>query len=482
MIWQKIKSLFPHGAGIKETALRNIFWLTLGTSISKVIRALLIIYAARVLGTSGYGVFSYALSLAAFFTIFSDIGLSPLLTREASKKPGALPAYFSTTLTLKLILLSITALVTVTLAPFFTKIPEARALIPLVAVLLVFDSLRDFGLSVTHAQNRMDLEALFNIATNLAITGLGLVILFYRPTPTALAASYTIGSGIGLFLVFAFLLRRLRNLTYHFDRKLVRPILKSAWPFAVMGLFGSFMINIDMLFLGWFRSAHELGLYGAIQRLLQLFYIVPALIATGLFPIISRLAEEKNTERARDITEKSLAANFLIALPLAAGGIILSRPLLVFIFGPAYTEAALALQLLLLTLLLVFPGTLIANTIFAYDAQKIFILATALGAGANAVLDYLLIPAYGIAGSALATVVSLTLIVGVNWVSLRQIVSFALLPHLPRILAATALMATATAIFQFAAVPVLTNALISGGLYFATLFFLREPLLTLLRR
>ena len=481
-MWKKINSLFPRGAGLRETALRNVFWLTTGAFVSKVIRAVLIIYAARVLGTEGYGIFSYALSLAAFFTIFSDIGLSPLFTREAVKKPEALKAYFSTTFTLKLIVLSITTLATVTIAPLFTRIPEARALIPLIALLLVFDSLRDFGFSVTHAQNRMDLEALFSVATNVAITGLSLAVLFFKPTPAALAMSYTMGSGIGFLLVFFFIIRQFRNLISHFDRTLVRPILKSAWPFAVMGLFGGFMINIDILFIGWFRSAHELGLYGAAQRPIQLFYLLQALLSAGLFPIISRLVQEKDGWRIRLVTEKSLAAAFLMALPLAAGGIIVARPLLELLFGSVYAEATPAFQLLLSTVLLVFPGALIANTIFAHDAQKAFIASTALGAGANVLFDYLLIPPYGITGSAVATVIALLLTVGTNWIKLRRIVPLAPWPHLPRIAAATLLMSAVTALVAFAGAPVLVNVALSAALYLATLFVLREPLLTAILR
>lgn len=482
MVWQKIKSYFPSGAGLRETALRNIFWLTTGTFISKVIRAVLIIYAARVLGTEGYGIFSYALSLAAFFTIFSDIGLSPMFTREAAKKPEALKAYFSTTLVLKLIILSVVALATVTIAPLFTKLPEAQALIPIVTLLLVFDSLRDFGFSVTHARNRMDLEALFNIATNFAITGLGLMALFFKPTPTALAVSYTVGSGAGFVLVFFFIIKHLKNFISHFDRTLVRPILKSAWPFAVMGLLGGFMINIDTLFIGWFRSAHELGLYGAIQRPVQLLYILPTLLGVGLFPLVSRLVHEKNDGNVRLVTERSVTAAFLVSLPLTAGGIILAKPILALLFGSAYAEAVTAFQLLFLTFPLIFPATLIINTIFAHDAQKVFIISTLAGAGANVFLDYLLIPLYGITGSAVATIIALLLTVGVNWAKLRRIVPFAVLPHLPRIFAATVFMAAATALFQLAEMPVVANILISGGLYFAVLFFLREPLLATISR
>jgi len=73
----KIKEFLFENKSMRQMVAKNTAWLAIGEMVSRLIRAGLIIYAARVLGTEGYGVFSYALSLAALFTIFSDIGLSP---------------------------------------------------------------------------------------------------------------------------------------------------------------------------------------------------------------------------------------------------------------------------------------------------------------------------------------------------------------------------------------------------------------------
>ncbi|MDI6734266.1 MAG: oligosaccharide flippase family protein, partial [Patescibacteria group bacterium] len=91
-----IKDFLFKNKSEKQTVIKNSFWLAFGNIAGRLIRAVLIIYAARILGTEGYGIFSYALGLAAFFTIFSDIGLSSLLTRESIKKPEKIAEYFST--------------------------------------------------------------------------------------------------------------------------------------------------------------------------------------------------------------------------------------------------------------------------------------------------------------------------------------------------------------------------------------------------
>ncbi len=481
-MFRKIKSFMLENRSMKQTVLKNTLWLTIGSGVSKVIRAILIIYAARILGTSGYGVFSYALSVAAFFTVFSDIGLSSLLTREASRgsKEDFKP-YLSTTFVIKLIILALTLLITVFAAPYFTNVLEARPLIPLVALLLAFDSLRGFGYSFTRAQNRMELEAGLTMATDTFITLFGLLVLFTKPATTTLTYAYIAGSGLGFIMVFWTIRKQLRGLFLYFNSKLIKPILTSAWPFAIGGLLGGFMINIDTIIIGIFRNAYDLGLYAAAQRPVQLLYMIPALFATSLFPIMSKLAHEKNFEKLKTIIEKSVAIVLSIGIPMVVGGIALGKPLIDLLFGQGYEGAIPSFQLLLVTVLFVFPGTVIGNAVFAYDKQKIFIISTGIGALANTVLDLILIPSYGIAGSAFATVVSQIAVNWINWRKMKTITGFHPLRLLSRTILATVIMAALVIVMNMLGLHIIPNIILSSVIYVGLLFFFKDPLLDFIK-
>ncbi len=465
---------------LKQTLLKNTFWLTAGTIVSRIIRAVLIIYAARILGADGYGVISYALSLAAFFGIFTDIGLSSLLTRESAKNPDKISAYLSTTFYLKLAMLAATVVIMIIASPLFTKTAGAIPLIPVMAVLLVFDSLRTFGFSITRAKNKMEWEAGLTIATDVFITGLGLITLLNAPRPMPLAYAYTASAGLGFLLVFFVLRNQLKGLLTRFDKALVKPIMTKAWPFAVMGLLGGFMINIDMIIIGIFRSAGELGLYAAAQRPIQLLYLFPSLLAASVFPILSKLVHENHFEAVKRVMEKSITAALAAALPLTVGGIIIARPLINLFFGAEYNDATFTFQLLLTTVLLVFPGTIIGNVIFACDKQKIFIISTGIGATTNVVLDLILIPAYGISGSAIATIISQILVNFINWSYLKKINDFATLPHIFKISLATSAMGIATFTLLSLGLNVILNMVISGLIFGGALYLLKEPLLRII--
>jgi len=176
----RLKELLFQNRGLRQTITKNVFWLSVGQIGSRLIRAIIIIYAARVLGAAEYGIFSYALGLAGFFTIFADIGISSILTRELVQKTEKRDYYFSTAFWIKIFILSLTALLVVFAAPHFSKIEEAKILMPLIALIVIFDGLKDFSLASFRAEEKMEREALVNVFTNVAITAFGLIAI---PSP-----------------------------------------------------------------------------------------------------------------------------------------------------------------------------------------------------------------------------------------------------------------------------------------------------------
>lgn len=84
-MWQRIKSFLFENKTAKQTVAKNTVWLSISNFGGRLIKAVIIIYAARILGAAGYGVFSYAVTLAGFFGLFVDPGINSVLIREGSK-------------------------------------------------------------------------------------------------------------------------------------------------------------------------------------------------------------------------------------------------------------------------------------------------------------------------------------------------------------------------------------------------------------
>ncbi len=314
-IISKFDSALLQNKGTTQTIAKNTFWLSVSETMGRVLRVAIIVYAARVLGVAGWGTFSYLTSLAAILTIFSDIGISTVLIRESVKDPDAKSRYFSTAFVLKMTLAGLSLLIILFGVPIFTGIPISKTLIALIGVLFVFDSFRRFGTSMFRAEERMEKEAFVNILTQTIIVVGGFVALFIAKTPESLAAAYAIGAGIGLIVTSYLLREQIKNIFGEFTKKLIKPIMKAAWPLSIAAVFGALLVNIDTVMIGWFYDAEEVGFYAAAQRPIALLYVLPTLIVGGFFPALARYAD-KDRERFRHIMEKGLKFIFLAAFPI----------------------------------------------------------------------------------------------------------------------------------------------------------------------
>ena len=249
-----------------------------------------------------------------------------------------------------------------------------------------------------------------------------------------------------------------------------------AWPFALASSLGAIMINTDTIMLGWLKSAEEVGWYSAAQRPVQLLYVLPTLFAASLFPTFTRLAGQ-NKEKFKTVLETALKIAFLTALPIASGGLLLGKPIINLVFGPDYQNAAASFQILILTILIIFPSAIISNAIFANDQQRKFIVFSFLGALGNLFFNFLLIPVFGIAGCSLSTLITQIIANSFIWIKMKEINNFSIFPKIKKIIIASLLMGlTIIALKPFSLTIIIFAA---AAVYLLSLKILKEELLNL---
>ncbi|HUX35797.1 MAG TPA: flippase [Candidatus Paceibacterota bacterium] len=462
----------------RQTFAKNAFWLAVSNIGGRLIRAAIIIYAARVLGAAGWGLFSYGITLVAFLTIFVDIGIDSILTRESAKAKGDIGRQvriISTSLFIKLFLLIIAVFGVIFIAPKLASLPGVARLFNIMAAILIFDTLRNFGFSLIRSREKMELEAGLYLFTNIAIVAFGFGALYLRPSVMAFTLSYAVGTAAGLLATLYVLRKDLAGALSNFSKSLVKEILSSAWPFAISGVLGLLLLNTDILIIGMFRSAADVGFYSASIRIIQLLYIFAGVVASSSLPIFSRFVNEEK-ERIRSALQKIIKFAFSFSLPVAFLGIVGGPQIIDFLFGKEYASAAPSFQILLLTLSFSFVAAILSNIIFVYNKQKILILYSAIGGFLNVAFDLLLIPKYGINGSAVATLISSIIADSYLWFIAWKIIHINLSLGIGKSFWA----AIGSALFLYAILGIGINILIAlvaaSAVYIAILYLLKENL------
>lgn len=477
----RIKIFLGENRTTKQTILKNTFWLSSSEIVGRLFKAAIVIYAARILGAAGFGTFSYVMGLASLLTAFSDLGMSSIVVREGAKNPQLRARYFSTALGLTSLLALASAFIIIFGAPLITKIPISHTLVIIVALVFVFDIMRGLvGSAIFRAQEKMEGEALVTIVTQLIIVSAGFYLLTRFHSPEGFALAYAVGSATGLLLALYLVRGYIRQFIARFEKALIKPILSASIPMSLATILGVVMINTDIVLLGWLTDATDVGLFAAAQRPITLLYAIPSLIAASIFPALARFAE-KDQNRFRLLNEKSIVAVLLFALPLAVGFLLAGREIVHFLYGSAYSPAILTIKILAITLITMFPMSMLNNGIFAYNKQKFLVKVGAVGVVVNAILDIILIPILGIVGCAIATVGTQLVTSTAIWFKMKQINNFSVIGNLKKIIVATLFMGLViTGLIQIG-LHILPVIILAAVIYFGTLVLLKEKLFSDLR-
>lgn len=194
------------------------------------------------------------------------------------------------------------------------------------------------------------------------------------------------------------------------DGALARSYLRLALPFALMGALTLVLQSTDGVMLGFFWTAHEVGLYGAAQRLSGVALLAGLAVGGVLFPRFAQLHAQGETGKEQATHAKAERYLGLLCVPLAAAMVALPAEGLHVLVGDAYLGAAAPLRILALwAVVATLAQPLMARFMAAGDV-RLLMRATALNAGGNVLLNLLFIPEAGLGlgptGAALATLLS----------------------------------------------------------------------------
>lgn len=184
------------------------------------------------------------------------------------------------------------------------------------------------------------------------------------------------------------------------------------------------VFSADRLLLGWLLNAEMAGLYSVSYDLaLKSIHTLTIAMDLAAFPIAVRALESSGVEAAR----RQLASNgtllMTITFPAATGLFLLAEPIINLLLGEGFRESALQ----------VFPWILCAALLAGLSQAhfqhaftlgrntKLFAVIMALVCLVNLAMNVVLIPNFGILGSAYASCTSFALLLMLSWIFGRRV-------------------------------------------------------------
>jgi O-antigen/teichoic acid export membrane protein len=164
-------------------------------------------------------------------------------------------------------------------------------------------------------------------------------------------------------------------------------------------------MRIDQLMISQIIGDHATGIYSAAVRISEVFYIIPTILTSVFYPSIIN-AKKYNTKLYYLRLQRLMT--FLVWIAIISSVIIIPIRyfIVIFLFGKDYIEASSILVINIWTGVFVSMGVASGAWYTNENLQKYSFYRTFFGAVINVILNLLLIPAIGIVGAAISTLVA----------------------------------------------------------------------------
>ena len=399
------------GAKIRNSAdlgkiLANSGWLFADKIVRMGMGLLVGAWVARYLGPEQFGLWSIAIALVSLVASISGLGLSELLVRDLVEASTTRPKLLGTAFLLKCGAGAAALIVAMLLAQ------HAKAASPLFLTIVLLTAISSFfqAFDVIELHFQSLLRSRFPVIARsfafMAASSLKIVFILQTRPLIYFVWTAVIETLLGVGMLLFFYLRASQQIRqWSWDYALARKLLGNSWPLILSSLVIMVYMRIDQVMLGQMLGTKAVGEFSAAVRLSEFWYFIPVAITSSFFPSIVQLRTQNPRaylQRLQSVLDLVTLAGLAIALLTTVAAPVIIRVL----YGEQYHEAAQVLALHIWAGVFVFLGVAGSHWFIVENLQKFSFYRALSGAVINVLLNVALIPRFGPAGSALATLVS----------------------------------------------------------------------------
>jgi O-antigen/teichoic acid export membrane protein len=260
------------------------------------------------------------------------------------------------------------------------------------------------GRAVLEASDEFSASNAIQTLTPFAtLIGLLAFLAAHRLTPYTAAIAY-IAASIPTFWLMIHRVRRVSATGFHFNPSLMKLMMGYGVRSYGIDLLGTLALQIDQVLVVSMLSPSAMGSYVVVLSLSRMLNLFQNSVVMVLFPkAAGRSPREVVDLTGRSVRISGLITSFCGILVCAAGPTLLR-----ILYGKEYVNAAGALRILVLEVILSGATFVLAQAFMALGRPGVVTILQAVGLSLSIPLMLLLIPRYGIYGAAVSLLASTT--------------------------------------------------------------------------
>ncbi len=408
--------------GLRQSSfVRNAGWLMAGQGTGLLFQAVYFVFLARLLGTTGYGIFAGAFAFTSLIAQYSPLGTGTVFLRYVSGHPEKFSSYFGNIL-LATAAMSGLLILGLTLSAKYLLNPASAHLVLLAAIANCFFAQLTTEIGrVFQAFEKMRITATLNLLVSAlrTLAVLGLLLAMHHASAFQWAIASTTVSGIAA--AAAVILAIVNFGRPRLDLAVARKHALEGIGFSFAGSTTSIYNDLDKTMLSHYGMNEDNGIYSMAYRLIDFATMPIFAIRDAALPRLFQLGHtgiDKSAEYGRKLMRRSLLMG-----ALGSAALFFMAPLIPKIVGQGFADSVTAVRWLAVIPIFRAIHQMSGIVLTSAGRQGLRTIAQVTAAALNFGLNLWLIPRFGWHGAAWASVATDGALAVMNWTLLKIVAS-----------------------------------------------------------
>lgn len=395
---KKIKQIFY------SKVFSNMKWMVGERILQMLIGLVINMVTARYLGVNNYGIINYVSSFIAFFTPICTLGLEGIIIKELLDHLQKQGEVIGTAMGMRIIS-SLLSMVSILLILAFLN-PGDKIMLGvavLQSLILIFNTADLFEFWY---QSRLESKKSVKIkVTSYSVVAVyKILILVFHKNIYWFALSNTLDMIVASVLLFISY-KKNSGPKLRFSFRKGKNMLKLSYNFILSGLMVAVYAQMDKIMLGKMLDTTAVGLYSVGIYICNLWNFVPNAVIVSLRPGILQ-AKQYNEELYVKKLKQMYAIIIWLSILYAAIVCLFSKYIISILYGEDFLGARIPMMIAVWYCGFSLLGGAREVWIISENLQKYSKWYALTGALTNLILNFLLIPQWGMTGAAVATLIT----------------------------------------------------------------------------
>ncbi|OGE27888.1 hypothetical protein A2867_02355 [Candidatus Daviesbacteria bacterium RIFCSPHIGHO2_01_FULL_40_11] len=385
--------------------LKQTSWLFFAQVLTRAIGFFYIIYLARILGVSDFGLYIVALAYFSILSSVADFGFNRFLIREVaidkSKAPELLWNIVMLRLTLTSILFAIFSIILYLLDP-----DKMRVSLILLATLAILPQSVAFAFdAIFVAKQKLQFSAAALFVSSLFTTLAGLYLVGNGFGPLGAVNALIVGQVAYVTILIIFLYRHQSLVLSRVHLTVIKKIIIGSLPYGLLSVLGLLYFRIDAILLSYMKGSFETGIYGAAFKFLEAVTFIPSAFSLALLPVLARL-HESSVKDVKRLYFNSFKVMLVLGLVVWLGYVLI-LPEIIKAVLPNYLSSIGAIRILSLAIPFMLIHVPAVSVLLSTDKfLKQVLILSVLALVFNIAANLIFIPQFGFIAASWVTVAS----------------------------------------------------------------------------